>query len=259
MELPEPYVGDWARVFEGPRRGFYPTDTWRICVDPRLMHQMRAAYFGCINHINDQFARLFQVMPPNTILVFCSDHGEMLGDHQWLRKRNAYEPSARIPLLMKFPDTMRVKQGRVLEEPVELMDIMPTLLEAAGVAVPPSVDGRSLLPLLRGQATSWRDHVHGECAEVPTLDSGMQYVTDGKRKYVWFPGRGQEQFFDLEKDPREMRDLAGESSRSGEVSTWRKRLIEDLVDRPEGFTDGKTLLKLEGPTPFCLPGFERPG
>jgi len=57
----------------------------------------------------------------------------------------------------------------------------------------------------------WRDYVHGECAQAPSSNSGMQYLTDGKRKYIWLPGQHRELFFDLENDPREMRHLADDA------------------------------------------------
>lgn len=256
MDLPEPYVGDWARVFDTPQRGL-PVPAWRICVDPVLIKQYRAGYFGTINHIDDQIGRLLQWVPRNTIVIFVSDHGDMIGDHQWLRKRSAFEGSARVPFLIQFPAGMGIDQQQVRHEVVELMDVMPTLLEAAGVEVPDSVDGRSLMPLLRGEDAAWREYVHGECAEIPTAGSSMQYLTDGKKKYVWHPGTGEEYYFDLVEDPREMNNLAGESAYAAEIQDWRSRLVEELKDRPEQFTDGKELRTLGGETPFCLPGFER--
>jgi len=255
MDLPEPVVGDWARVYDGPQRGL-PVATWRACFEPIVQKQYQAAYYGCIEHIDHQLGRLFQVLPANTIIVFTSDHGEMLGDHQWIRKRNAYEPSAHVPLLLRLPQGLGLEQRCVMEQPVELMDIMPTLLEAAGADAPEGMDGRSLLPLLRGEG-GWRDYVHGECSSVPTLNSGQQYLTDGRRKYVWLPGRGQEQFFDLEQDPREMHDLAADPSRAEEVALWRSRLTEELKGRPEGFVVDGRLVKLDGPTPPYLPGYKQ--
>ncbi len=255
MDLPEPCVGDWARVFDGPVRGL-PVDAWRACLEPAVLKQYRAAYYGCIDHIDGQLGRIFARLPRQTVVVFTSDHGEMLGDHQWIRKRNAYEPSARIPLLIRLPDSLGVEQGCVMEQPVELMDVMPTLLEAAGVDVPDSLDGRSVLPLLRGEG-GWRQYLHGECAAVPTTESGMQYLTDGRRKYIYWPGPGVEQFFDLEQDPREMHDLAAEGRRADELAAWRERLIAELDARPEGFVRDGELATLGGPTPLCLPGHEQ--
>jgi choline-sulfatase len=257
MELPEPYVGDWARVFDGPQRGL-GVGSWRSAVDPAVMKQFRAAYYGCINHIDDQIGLLLRTVPSNTVILFCSDHGEMLGDHQWTRKRNAFEPSARVPFIINFPKKANLEQGSVREEPVELMDVMPTLLDIAGVAIPESVDGKSVLPLLNGES-SWRDYVHGEISNIATLNSGMQYLTNGKRKYIWYPGTGVEHYFDLTNDPREMTNQADNPEYQDEMAYWRRTLVTELSGRPEGFTDGIVLKVLGGPTKSCLPEFENRG
>ena len=258
-DIPEPFVGDWARVFDAPETGQNPQNTWRLNPDPRVMKQMRAGYYACINHIDDQLGRLMLQLPPNTVIVFCSDHGEMLGDHQWLRKRTPWEPSARIPMLLfgYKTDPSLIPAGQVNDKPVELMDVMPTLLDIAGADIPDTVEGESMLPLMRGQRDDWRDYVHGECSMVTTADSGMQYLTDGKRKYIWWPGAGVEQFFDLEEDPNEMHDLAQQGKRADEIAQWRQRLIDELDGRPEGFVQNGALAKLDGPTAPCMPGYEK--
>ena len=86
----------------------------------------------------------------------------------------------------------------------------------------------------------------------------MQYLTDGREKYVWLPGIGMEQFFDLQNDSHEMVNLAEDPDHRAAVAHWRGILIGEPADRPEGFTDGHALLRLDGPTPFHLPGFARP-
>ena len=126
----------------------------------------------------------------------------------------------------------------MIDKPVELMDLMPTFLDAAGVDIPVTVDGESLVPLMKDESSAWRDFVHGECCNVPSSNSGMQYVTDGKRKFAWFPGKDEELFFDLEEDPQEVHNLSNDPDRAIEVATWRGHLIAQLGDRPEGFTDG---------------------
>jgi arylsulfatase A-like enzyme len=196
-------------------------------------------------------------VPPNTIVLFVSDHGEMLGDHQWIRKRSAYEGSARVPYLMKFPRQMGIEPGQVRSEVVELMDVMPTLLDAAGCEIPESVDGQSLLPLVRGDTSRWREHLHGECAEVPGTNSGQQWFVTPDRKYIWHPGTGVEQYFNLQQDPREMHEVSGEARYADEIEHFRGLMVKKLQGRPEGFSDGKELKVLSGPTPFCLPGYEQ--
>ncbi|MFF1816163.1 sulfatase/phosphatase domain-containing protein [Kribbella sp. NPDC058245] len=112
------------------------------------------------------------------------------------------------------------------------------MLDLAGVAIPETVDGRSLAAHLRGeQVTQWREHLHGEHV---LLGQSLQWVTDGKRKYVWMSGWGDEQFFDLEVDPQETRNLVHDPTRADEVRQWRQKLVQDLSDREEGFVaDGE--------------------
>jgi arylsulfatase A-like enzyme len=118
-----------------------------------------------------------------------------------------------------------------------LRDVFPTLLDCAGLPIPESVEGRSFLPLARGEAASWRSHLHGE----HTYGAGsIHWLTDGQEKYVWFSDTGHEQLFDLEEDPQELRDLARVAAARSRVEQWRDALIQELADREEGFVaDGR--------------------
>jgi arylsulfatase A-like enzyme len=89
------------------------------------------------------------------------------------------------------------------------------------------------------------------------MKSGMQFVTDAEWKYIWFPGAGVEHLFHLADDPREMVDLAADPRYADQLRHWRAALIRELDGRPEGFTDGRQLLRLSGPTAPCLPGIEQ--
>jgi arylsulfatase A-like enzyme len=178
-------------------------------------------------------------------IVFTSDHGDMQGDHHLWRKTYAYEGSSRIPLLVVPPRRMGLAARQVADEVVELRDVMPTLLEAAGLPIPRTVDGQGLLPLLRSAASEWRTYIHGEHCTCYTTEQEMQYVTDGRRKYVWLPRTGREQFFDLGHDPGELHDLIGDPARQAEIATWRGYLVHELAARDCGWVrDG---------VPFCTP------
>jgi arylsulfatase len=249
--LPPPVQSDWSKVFDRPQRGL-PVEAWRVLLDPDVQHDFQAAYYASIHHIDDQIGRILQNIPPDTIVLFTSDHGEMLGDHQWMRKRVPYEGSTNIPMLLRLPGESRSRPQRTIDQPVELMDVMPTLLDAAGVPIPETVEGRSLLPLLRGD-TTWRSHLHCEIADIPTLNSGMQMLTDGRQKFIHFPGTGQQQFFDLTTDPHEQHDLVHSPAHAEIIHLWRTRLIAQLKDRPEGFVHNHTLRPLGGPTAFLAP------
>jgi arylsulfatase len=258
-DLPEPVEADWSRLYDAPRTGF-PLNMAgysRSFLPPETLRRFRAAYYAEIAFIDDQLQRLLQRIPEDTMVIFTSDHGEMLGDHQFSGKCVPYEPSANIPLIIRPPGTAKgFQRDRVCDTPVQLMDLMPTALEAAGAPIPDTVDGLSLMPLLRGESVD-RDCAHGEIARVAGLGSGAQYLTDGKEKYIWWPGFGTEQLFDLVEDPLEQRDLSGDAAAKQRMEPWRARLADRLQGRPEGFVRDGRLAKLDGATPYCLPGHEQ--
>lgn len=261
MDLPEPTESEWSNVFTEPSKG-YPHGSRRLKLDRHQLKQYRAAYYAQINHIDDQLNRVFHALDrnhidmDNTMVVFASDHGEMLGDHQYSGKCVPYQGSVRVPLIVKLPGDTFKEELHTCDAPVELMDIMPTILDCAGLDIPETVEGRSVVPFAEGKDPEWREYVH---CEICNLDdkTGSQMVTDGKRKYIWFPGLGKEQYFNLETDPDEINELSQDASLKDEIQKWRERLINELKGRPEGFTDGKKMLKLNGPTTNVLPGFER--
>lgn len=252
--LPEIPYGDWEGELPNTQTGM-PVNAWRINVSDPAMQGYRAGYYGCIEHIDHQIGRLMYKLPENTIVIFASDHGEMLGDHGWVRKRSAYEGSAHIPLFFVFPkefaERKGIKRGVSVSHAVELMDIMPTVLDLLDLDIPETLDGISLLPAMRGEALK-REYIHGECARMETINSGMQYLTDGKVKYIWYPGLGKEQLFDLENDPHELHDCSGDLDCQEMLALWRQRLVKELEGRGEGFVSNDRLVKLNGPTRLCV-------
>jgi len=241
--VPDPVIGDWARPPEaGSTRGDHVAPD-AVNLTGEALLSARAAYYGLINHVDDQLRRLLNPVNGiqkqtgrNTVVIFTSDHGEMLGDHYMWRKSRAYEPSARVPFLVSAPERFELRQGAVLDQVSTHADIMPTVLDMAGIDIPVTVDGRSLLPLMRGETPDWRECLHIEHAPY------HHALTDGRRKFIWRPSDGEEQFFDLDTDPNECTNLADAADRRDEVSSWRDRLVERLKDRPEGFSDGARLM-----------------
>ena len=233
-DLPSPVVGDWAELppDDGVGQGQSPG---RVHLTGEALRSARAGYYGLINHVDDQLNRLLNPVngidrtAGDTVVVFTSDHGEMLGDHYLWRKSVPYEPSARIPLLVRAPERFGLDTGVRIDAPVCLEDIMPTLLDLAGLDIPETVEGHSLVPLLRGEEVAWREHLHIEHAPL------HHTLTDGREKYIWFADDGREQFFRLSEDPTECRDLSRDPAEAGRVAGWRARLVEQLAGRPEGF------------------------
>ncbi len=241
-ELPPVPVGDWAAEYDKPNPGLGRT-AWHGTLTPAQLQRMRAGYMGCITHIDYQLGYLMERLQGevgrNTLFVFTSDHGDMMGDHHLLRKCHAYEGSARIPFLIKYPHGLDAPTG-IFPHPVGLQDIMPTILDVAGIDIPASVTGRSVLEAARGKP--WREFFHGEHSPCYSPRIANQFLTDGKEKYIWFPCTGREQFFDLATDRRELRDLAAHPDWAERVALWRRRLVRLLGERGDGFSDGERLL-----------------
>ena len=246
QDLPVPVVGDWAPPFDGPEKGL-DINASILCLDENAMQCARAAYYGMINHIDDQVGRLVNFMADtgilgNTLILFTSDHGEMLGDHNMFRKTFAYEASARVPFFARAPRSWGYPQEITTYAPVGLQDVMPTFLEAADVPIPETVTGSSLLPLMRGEEDGWREVLHGEHSGCYRYEDGVHYLTDGHTKYVWYSQAGKEHLFNLDEDPNELQDIALKTDSDAQLAPWRTRLIQALNDRPEGFTDGERLI-----------------
>lgn len=257
--VPEPYIGDWATP--PPNNGLGVTNGgMSVQLEGEALLSARAGYYGLINHLDDQIRRVLNpfaglVDMSNTIVMFVSDHGEMLGDHYRWHKTVAYEGSAHIPFMLQAPKRYGFVPGTVIDEVVSLEDVMPTLLEMAGVEIPSSVEGASLLATMRNGGGAVREYLHIE-------HSPKQHcLTDGRQKYIWHTHDGREQFFDLQTDPHELHDLINAADAAEAIADWRASLVETLRDRPEGFSDGHQLIagRPYAPVlPHALPLCEQP-
>lgn len=246
--LPPAAIGDWAIPPTAEGRGA-GVDAHHVHLSGEALQSAQAGYFGLINHIDDQLYWLIQefktrsrAMDRPWVIIFTSDHGEMLGDHYYFRKCEPYEGASHIPFLIQASPEMGLVPGLICDAPVCLEDLMPTLLAMSGQTIPESVDGENLLPVLRGETDVSRPWLHGEHAPCYGEDQAYHFLTDGRRKYIWRPLDGSEQFFDLETDPRELRNLAADREYAGALATWQQRLVVHLHDRPEGFSDGDQLI-----------------
>jgi len=248
QDMPEPAIGDWATPPPNDGKNVR-VESPRVKLQGEQLRSAQAGYYGLINHIDNQIYRILgsrhgsSYPKSNTVIMYTSDHGEMLGDHYMYRKCEPYEGSARVPLVISGGSDLGFKPGQVFDKPACLEDIMPTCMDLAGCDIPDTLDGRSLVPILRGETdTQWRDVLHGEHSPCYSEEQANHYLTDGKMKYIWRPTSGSEQLFDLQNDPNECHDLTADADQAELVTTWRNRLIEQLKDRPEEFTDGSQLI-----------------
>jgi choline-sulfatase len=208
----EPEVGfiPFERQDPHSRRLYRASDYGSFDITPEQVRRARRGYFASISYIDDRVGELLSVLErteqaDNTVVLFCSDHGDMLGERGLWFKMCFYEGSVRVPLLVAGPS---IAPGRI-DAPVSNLDICPTLCALAGVdmsAVAPWTDGQSLLPLTEGQER-----------EAPVL---MEYAAEGSYAPMAAIRQGPHKFvhceldppqlFDLSEDPQELRNLAGE-------------------------------------------------
>lgn len=242
--LPDPVIGDWAED-PGCVPGQRPA-AWRVHLDQQSMRCCRAAYYATVNFIDDQVGRLLQFLQRqgllhDTLVVFTSDHGEMLGDHHLFRKCWPYEASSRVPYLVAPPASWGVTPGRS-DAAVGLQDVMPTLLDAAGLDVPAACTGRSLLPVMRGEQERVREALHIEDSGTYESVDGYHALIDERWKYIWYSQTGREQLFDLASDPDESTDLAQRDDADGRLRRWREAMVSVLAPRREGFVTAGALV-----------------
>lgn len=243
--MEDPALGDWWRDYAEFQDDFNIT-TPLAELPPQVRDRARAGYYGNIAHIDTQITRFVEMLnafdlDDNTYIAFTADHGEMLGDHNMYRKAVPYEGSARVPFILTPPKRSAVIEAGVANDAVvELRDVMPTLLDCAGIDIPEQVEGRSVLPWARGQVdVPWREYIHGEHA---WFAQSLQWVTDGREKYCWLSGSGTEHLFDLTQDPREERNLAEDLAYEDRLTHWRSILISELTGREEGYVDNGQLM-----------------
>lgn len=165
----------------------------------------------------------------NTVVVFTADHGEMMGSHRMLMKMKLYEESIAVPLIVAPPGYQsKVDKAHL----VSGLDIMPTVLDYAGITVPAAAEGRSLRPLVEGQQPAWRDFVVTE--NVGGADG--RALRTARYKYILFgAGENREQFFDLEKDPGELHNLVADPSLTAEVAKHRGLLEQWMKQTDDKF------------------------
>ncbi len=244
-DLPPPAHGDWVDWSKLTPRG--ADGGHRVLLEGEVLRRAQAGYFGLIEQLDHEIAPLIAQFKARSekagrpwLVVVTTDHGEMLGDHGYFRKCEPFEGSANIPLIIAGSADLGFLAGQRCSQPVCLEDLLPTLLQLAGVPCP-EVDGVSLVPKLSGDDHQIRPWLHFEHAPCYSQAQAFHALTDGHVKYIWRPHDGTERLFDLDADPREEHDLADEAAHAAMLLQWRSVLITRLAQRPEGFSDGQQL------------------
>lgn len=234
IEIPLPNVGDWANQKFKNKAGSLkesPNASSGIYPDDEIIESIKA-YAAGLSFMDEQIGRILDLLKEtgqleNTIILYISDHGDMMGDHHMWRKCRPYEPSVRVPFIVRWPEALNIEsdRGKDCSKLVELRDIFPTLADAANIDIPVKIDGNSVLKLISAPDTQWRQMLgleHSRCVEE---DNAWVALTDGRYKYIYFTLTGEEQLFDLKKDPFELNDLI----QSGKYENLHKKWYQEMV------------------------------
>ena len=204
----------------------------------------RGTYYGMVSLVDAQVGRLMDVLRragklDNTILAINSDQGFQLGEHGLWKKRVFYEQNVRVPLVLRYPGAL--PEGRVINEPVEMLDFLPTLLDLCDLDVPQSIRGRSLLPLIEGRVSRWRracfseiDHSQSMYAEL--RGTGRRVMVRTRRwKLVFFmDARVKDKdgaLYDLRSDPGERVNLCDDPKYAPVIERLEKLASQWAADR----------------------------
>jgi arylsulfatase A-like enzyme len=204
--------------------------------NPKMWQALRWGYYRLIEKVDAELGKVLDALQAaglddKTVIVFTADHGECAGAHGFNQKTVFYEESARVPLIISAPGQ---RAARVVQNFANTgSDVLPTLLDFAGIAQPARITGPSLRPLALGQdVKGWRDHVVVENnmsqtfpvdGNVPTTQGRM--LRAERYKYcVYAHGQNRESLVDLETDPGEMMNLARDPAHRATLLAFRERL-----------------------------------
>ena len=240
------------------------------------------AYMGLIKQCDDQLGVLLDHLEAtgqmqNTVIVLTSDHGDYLGDH-WLGEKDQFhDPSVKVPMIICDPRPQAdATRGTVCDALVEAIDLAPTFVEMAGGEVADHIlEGRSLMPWLRGERPDWRDVAiseydysstpHCEALGLAPRDARLFMVFDGRWKLIHAEGGFRPMLFDLQTDPEELNDLARGDGYAEEITRlydhlarWGRRMSQRVTRSDAQIRAGRGASLRRGILPFLVDGSEVP-
>jgi arylsulfatase A-like enzyme len=202
---------------------------------PRTPSDVRgelAAYYAVIEHMDAQIGRVLAALrasgqAENTIIIFSTDQGLAIGSHGLRGKQNLYDHTFSVPLIFSGPS---IPKSRRVTAQCYLRDLFPTTCELAGVKIPETVQGKSLVPVLTGKADTVYPHLIGYYTDT------QRAIRTDRWKLIWYPKLDRYQLFDLASDPDELKDLAAEPRHAAtrddlraKLETWLKQNSDPLL------------------------------
>lgn len=238
-DMDMPISSDWSSAPSLPPALQLAHAYWPQQHTPDRLRAIRRAYYALCTHVDHQVRVIIGTLREeglldNTVILFTADHGDMLGDHGLWAKRFFYEGSSRIPmLLVDVRKGERAVAGTTDDRLVCLRDVMPTLLDMAGLEIPSHVEGLSMV------AEHRRDVLYGECGEAL---AATRMVCDGRYKLIWYPAGNIVQLFDLCDDPGERHDLHAEPAFINVRQRLEQRLVNELYGSDLDLTESGRLV-----------------
>ncbi|MEC5128602.1 sulfatase [Verrucomicrobiales bacterium BCK34] len=202
----------------------------RYGVTPELHKGLLEAYYSSVSYMDAQVGRVLDALDElglreNTIIIFSSDHGYLLGEHNKFQKQHLFEEATRVPFILSAP-WMKDSHGKATEEITELVDLYPTVAELAGLTPPSQLQGQSFVPLLENVETgSWAK----DLAFSISRNGGESIRTEGWRYTHWGYGKKGDELYDRSSDPGEFKNLASDPRYAEQLERMKSLLIEKRV------------------------------
>ena len=203
----------------------YKRNSTSYGVTPELHKGLLEAYYASISFMDAQVGRVLDELEElgladNTIVVFTSDHGYLLGHHHKFQKQHLFEEATRVPFIVSVP-WMKNQHGKATAHITELIDLYPTLAELSGLTAPRRLQGQSMLPLLKNpKSDDWKK----ELAFTISRSGGESIRTPQWRFTQWDHGKGGMELYDLKNDPGEFNNLAQDSKHAGQLEKMKRQL-----------------------------------
>lgn len=237
VSLRDPHVGSWEDNTQSLKHGAIKNSIYGT-QHKRYQQLGMQGYYACITHVDHQIGRLLmsleeQQVLDDTVILFLSDHGELLFDHHTYRKVFPYQGSVQVPLIVNIGKNVGTIKNNTPTTLVELKDILPTCVDFAGGEIPSDVDGQSLKESILDDKPINREYLHGEHAFHSQLSN--QWIVTERDKYIWYSETNVEQYFDLVNDPNELTNLIDDESKQARINYLKSLLVKELEGRPEGF------------------------
>jgi len=210
--------------------------------------KIKAAYYAMIEQVDTEVGRMLQALDEtgqadNTIVIYMSDHGEMLGDHGiFLKGPYFYEGAIRVPMIIRWPG--KYKAGLRSDALVEMVDLAPTLLEAAGMPIPERMQGRSLTSLLSGRNTRHRDSIYCEYFDSLALYNPPPMtlcVRTEQYKMAFYQKLNVGELYDLNADPEETHNLWDSSSARAAREEMMQLMLSRVIDTVDPIPERKCM------------------